>query len=45
MARAEGSAQGLGFLPAREGSLQQKMIRSVILQENPCGGEGDIHYL
>lgn len=45
MARAEGPAQGLGFLPASEGSFKQKMTRSVIVQENSCGGEGDVNYL
>lgn len=45
MAKAEGPAQGLGFLPASEGTFKQKMTRSVILQENSCSGEVDVHYL
>ena len=45
MARAEGPAQGLGFLPACGGSLKQKMTRSVILQENPCSGSEEEFHL
>lgn len=45
LARAEGPAQGLGFLPASEGTFKQKMTRSVILKENSCSGEKDVHCL